>query len=49
MWQAREVEVHACDRLHVDDVVVDVSEHAPVRLRVDAGRVEVLQPVSSAP
>jgi diacylglycerol kinase family enzyme len=41
LWQAREVVLHASDRLHVDDVVLDPAADAPVRLRLDIGRVHV--------
>ena len=38
----RKVVLHASDRLHVDDTVVDGAGEQPVRLRLEAGAVSVL-------
>lgn len=42
VWTAREIAITRCDRLHLDDEVVDAQEVAAVALRVDAGAVSVL-------
>lgn len=43
-WQAREIVITRCDRLHLDDDVVDVQGHTSVTLRLDVGAVSVLVP-----
>jgi len=43
-----EVVLHAGDRLHVDDAVVEWDAVTPVRLHVDAGAVAVLTPTGRA-
>jgi len=41
-WQARDITITRCDRLHLDDEVVEAQEVTSVALRVDAGAVSVL-------
>lgn len=42
VWEAREIAITRCDRLHLDDEVVEAQEATSVALRVDAGAVSVL-------
>ena len=41
-WQARDITITRCDRLHLDDEVVEAQEATAVALRVDARAVSVL-------
>jgi diacylglycerol kinase family enzyme len=40
-WTAREITMTRCDRLHLDDTVVEAQDDVSVALRVDAGAVSV--------
>lgn len=43
-WHAREIVITQCDRLHLDDEVVEVQGDTAVTLRLDVGAVSVLVP-----
>lgn len=43
-WQAREIVITRCDRLHLDDEVTDVEGETSVTLRLDVGAVAALVP-----
>ena len=42
VWPAREVAISRCDRLHLDDEVVETQGASSIAIRVDAGAVSVL-------
>jgi diacylglycerol kinase family enzyme len=42
VWQAREITIERCDRLHLDDQVTEVQGPSAISLRMDAGAVSVL-------
>ena len=41
-WHARDITITRCDRLHLDDEVVEAQEATSVALRVDPGAVSVI-------